>query len=209
MNWNEAEPSQWVNDVSVRNIDHINILTWQWPRNIQYVYIAKVIEQEADIERSGRPLKLYTREEYKANAGYKDSVTSIGKIVYKVYPAIRKDGQMIVLDQQNQLNEVSPKTQKGKIFYSITYKKNWFSQQKTVRIKVRTEISLPKETLSYVKKTGSSPLNIDDGSVYSFVHDFDQGLSLLPDIQINKQDYIGLFFTNGKKDGEHYELIPE
>lgn len=209
MNWNEAEPSQWVNDVSVRNIDHIHILTWQWPRNIQYVYIAKVIEQEADIERSERPLKLYTREEYKANAGYKDSMSSIGKIVYKVYPAIRKEGQMIILDQQNQLNEVSAKTQKGRIFYSITYKNNWFSQQKTVRIKVRTEISLPKETLSYVKKTGSSPLNIEDGSVYSFVHDFNQGLTLLPDIQINKQDYIGLFFTNGKKDGEHYELIPE
>lgn len=209
MNWNEAEPSQWVNDVSVRNIDHINILTWQWPRNIQYVYIAKVIEKEADIERSERPLKLYTREEYKANAGYKDSMSSIGKIVYKVYPAIRKEGQMIILDQQNQLNEVSAKTQKGRIFYSITYKNNWFSQQKTVRIKVRTEISLPKETLSYVKKTGSSPLNIEDGSVYSFVHDFNQGLTLLPDIQINKQDYIGLFFTNGKKDGEHYELIPE
>jgi len=31
----------------------------------------------------------------------------------------------------------------------------------------------------------------------------------LPEIEINKNDQIKLFFTDGKKYGEIYELIPE
>jgi hypothetical protein len=211
MNWRNAESNQWILDPSVRKLDNGIILSWQWPRNIEFVYVVKAVEgQELSFgEGSSLPMKLYTREEYKSNAGYKDYIHSIGKIVYKIYPAVREDGTMYILDQENEKNEITIKADKAKIFYSIQYKKGLFSKQKTVRMTIRTEISVPKETLCFVKKKGSNPSSMDDGSIYPFNQDFEPGQNALPEIQVNKDDYIRLFFTNGQKYGDLYELIPE
>ena len=211
MNWRIAESGMWINDPSVRILDNVIILSWQWPKDIEFVYIVKAIEgQELSFgEESSLPMKFYTREEYKSHAGYKDYIHSIGKIVYKIYPALRENGNMIILNQDNQKNEITIKAQKAKIYYSIHYKKGWFNQQKQVKININSEIFVPRETLCYVKKKGSNPTSCDDGSIYPFANDFEPGRTYLPEIQVNKDDYIRIFFTNGKQYGDLYELIPE
>ncbi|WP_419392864.1 beta-mannanase [Cytobacillus praedii] len=211
MNWSYAESNQWIKEPKIRMQDYAVILSWQWPKNIEFVYICKAAEEDGLSfgEESSIPMKLYTREEYKSNAGYKDTVDSIGKIVYKIYPAIHENGKIVILNQDNQHNEITIKAQKAKIYYSIKYKKGWFSSKKTVKITIKSEVFIPKETLCYVKKKESHPTSTIDGSIYHFVNDFQPGRTFLPEIQINKDDYIRLFFTNGKQYGDLYELIPE
>jgi hypothetical protein len=210
MKWSLAENNQYITEARFRMVDQMALLTWQWPKGIEYVYIVKASDRNKFGPEQVFPMKLYTKEEYKANAGYKDFVQSIGKIVVKIYPVIRENGEMIVLNQENGMNEIELKGQKAKIRYSIMYSKGWFSKQKTVKMRIRPDIFLSKDAICYVKKEGQQPINMEDGTIYSFVHDFEPGTSgELPEIQVNKNDYIGLFFTDGKKYGELYDLIPE
>jgi hypothetical protein len=210
MKWSIAEENQYITEARFRVVDQIALLTWQWPKGIEFVYIVKSSERNNIGPEYDLPMKLYTKEEYKANAGYKDLIQSIGKVVVKIYPAIRENGEMILLNQENNMNEIEIKGQKAKIYYSITYSKGWFSKQKTVKMRIRPDIYLPKETLCYVKSEGKRPISVEEGTIYSFVHDFEPGhRNELPEIQVNKDDHIGIFFTDGKKYGEIYELIPE
>jgi hypothetical protein len=74
---------------------------------------------------------------------------------------------------------------------------------------IMTETALDKELLVYVKKIGSVPISIDDGTMYPFVRDFPAGKTEQPEIEIGKDEYIRIFFSNGRKSAEIYELIPQ
>ncbi|MNN38378.1 hypothetical protein D3C81_1523740 [compost metagenome] len=100
-------------------------------------------------------------------------------------------------------------TGRAKIRYSITHKSGLLRKYKTVQISVLSEVEIPKEALCYVKKQGNYPVSIEDGTVYPFLRDFPSGRSTLPVIEVGKNDYVRLFFTDGPKYGRLYELIPE
>jgi hypothetical protein len=104
---------------------------------------------------------------------------------------------------------VHVRTGKAKIFYSLKRGRNWFSPYQSLQIRIFSEIPIPKDVLCYVKKEGSIPANKDDGTQYAFIRDLQPGVNLMPEIEVRKKDVIRLFFTDGKKYGELYELIPE
>ncbi|MEC0328998.1 beta-mannanase [Paenibacillus macerans] len=189
-------------------------LQWQWPEGIQAVYIDK---RSAERERQGEyrnppsaaGLKLYTREEYKTAGGYADRIDTIGLVAYTVYACIMDDGDKRLVYQPDGRNTVEFSTGRAKIRYSVSHKSGLLRKYKTVQISVLAEVEIPKEALCYVKKQGSYPVSIDDGTVYPFLRDFPPGRSTLPPIEVGKNDYVRLFFTDGPKYGRLYELIPE
>ncbi|MGZ9585584.1 beta-mannanase [Paenibacillus marinisediminis] len=185
-------------------------LRWHWPAGVQSVYIRKM-DADAGVEEPESPtgLRLYTKDEYKANNGYHDRVTGIGRILYTVYACVMEDGEQLLIRQQDGSNRTAVSTGKAKIRYAVRMKGGLFKKYKTVHIQVTTEVPLSKEVLCYVKKQGGYPINRDDGTVYPFVVDFAPGQNVLPAIEIGKEEYVRLFFTDGPRYGHLYELIPE
>lgn len=212
MEWDEHKNEQQrITEMKQRVQENECIVTWKWPEGIQFVYIYSFLA-DAEIppeKRQDRAMKLYTREEYKAKMGYRVQMETIGRFAVRVYASERLDGQMIVYKQEDEDNIVRFSSGKARIRYSIKYGRAFFKKQKPVRIELNSEVYISKDVLCYVKKEGSFPLNKDDGLSYPFIHDILPGRNVLPEIEINKNDQIKLFFTDGKKYGEIYELIPE
>ncbi|MDR0271618.1 beta-mannanase [Paenibacillus sp.] len=189
------------------------ILRWRWPEDITAVYIERSIAGEEPMPDAKRPnmsrLKLYTRNEYKASNGYHDRIDGVGKVVYTIYASTETEDGPALIRQHDGHNRKEFSTGKAKVWFSIRQKSGWLQKYKSVQIKVTTEISIPKEALCYVKKEGSYPANKDDGTQYPFVTDFEAGRNVLPVIEVGKNDYVRLFFTDGKRYGQMYELVPE
>ena len=184
-------------------------LRWLWPAGIQAVYVHKAAEGSSADRPSVAELKLYTRDEYKANNGYRDRIEDFGRLVYTVYACLlQEDGQTLII-QPNGENRITLSTGRARIRYSIRYKGGWFKKFKAAQIQVTAEVPLPADVLCYVKKQGGYPVSQDDGTVYPFVEPFAPGRNVLPEIEIGKDDYIRLFFTDRRQYGKIYELIPE
>jgi len=186
------------------------ILRWHWPAGVQAVYIHKTAaEGGASDPTSVAGMRLYTKDEYKANNGYHERVDGIGRIQYTVYACILEQGEATPIRQLDGSNRQTVSTGKAKIRYAIRMRGGLFKKYKTVHIQVTTEVPLPKEVLCYVKKQGGYPANREDGTVYPFVADFAAGRNMLPEIEVGKDEYVRLFLTNGQLYGHLYELIPE
>lgn len=200
-----------ISDVKHRIQDHECIMTWRWPEGALYVYIFG-FQMDAKAP-AGRPksdeMRLYTREEYKARQGYRVQLEGIGRLAFRIYAAELEDGNMRVTCQEDEDNLIVFSSGKAKIRFSVKYGAAWFRKRKTVSIALNSEVFVSREALCYVKKEGAMPHNNEDGVVYPFIHDINPGRNVLSDIEIGKQDYIRLFFTDRKKYGELYELIPE
>lgn len=186
-------------------------LRWHWPEGIQAVYIHRsladgAVSGEEPVVDPGS-LRLYTRNEYKANNGYQDRIDGVGRMAYTVYAAVIEDGETVLIRQPDGDNRTEFSTGKARVLYSIRQKSGWLQKFKSVEIKVTTEIPIPKDALCYVKKQGSYPANKDDGTMYPFVMDFAAGKNVLPVIEVGKNDYVRLFFTDGKRYGQLYELV--
>lgn len=191
--------------------DNECIITWNWPEGIQFVYVYgfKADAEVGPNQRAAKDMKLYTRDEYKARKGYRAQLDGIGRFAFRVYVSERVDGNMVVHRQEDEDNIIRFSSGKAKIFYSIKYGRAFFSKRKPVRIQLNSEVYISRDALCYVKKEGSFPLHADDGIVYPFIHDIQPGRNVLPEIEINKDDQLKLFFTDRKKYGEMFELIPE
>ncbi|MGG4552437.1 beta-mannanase [Paenibacillus humicus] len=190
------------------------LLRWQWPEGLQAVYIDeraadRGLYGESDHAPQPGELRLYTREEYKAAGGYRDRIDQVGLVRYTVYACIMEHGEKLLIRQPGAENTVEISTGRAKIRYSIRQKSSLLRKYKTVQISVLAEVEVPKEALCYVKKQDSYPASIEDGTVYPFLRDFPAGRSTLPVIEIGKNDYVRLFFTDGRKYGRFFELIPE
>ncbi|MNP17606.1 hypothetical protein D3C76_1100430 [compost metagenome] len=154
-------------------------------------------------------MKLYTRDEYKANNGYHERTQGIGGWIYTVYACWLNDGEPVLIHQEDGQNRKQISTGKARILYSIKQKQRLFQKYKTIEMRVTTEVPISKDVLCYVKKQGSYPSNKTDGTVYPFVQHFNPGRNSLPAIEVGKNDYVRIFFTDGPKYGQIYELMPE
>lgn len=183
-------------------------LRWHWPGSVQAVYIGKTaVGQEQADAPSTAGFKLYTKAEYKANNGYHSRIEGIGRYTFTVYACQEGEGGPQLILQQGGENAIEISAGKAKIQYSIRSKAGIFQKYKTIQIQVTTEVPLTKDVLCYVKKQGGYPANKEDGTLYPFVSPFSSGKNLLPAIEVGKQDYIRLFFTDGRLYGQMYELI--
>ncbi|SEU01643.1 beta-mannanase [Paenibacillus sp. NFR01] len=205
----EAIPEAEITAVTATLEDRACTLRWRWPDQVQAVCIHK---GPAGQTKEGAPpsgLKLYTREEYKANNGYRDRLDDIGLVEYTVYARLSEGGETVLLRQPGGGNRTVVSAGKARIYYSIQNKKSLFGKHKTVNMTISSEVPVPKDVLCYVKKTGGSPVSKDDGIRFPFIDDFPAGRSVLPPIEIGRDDQIRIFFTDGRTYGRYYELIPE
>lgn len=188
-------------------------LRWHWPASVQAVYIRKTAADQEHIEGSNNVvpnhegLKLYTKAEYKSNNGYHTRMDGIGRYMFTVYACQESEGGPELILQPNGGNTIEISAGKAKIHCSIKYKTGLFQKYKTIQITVTTEVPIGKDVLCYVKKQGGYPANKEDGTLYPFVSAFSSGKNTLPAIEVGKQDYIRIFFTDGRLHGQMYELI--
>lgn len=213
MRFDEANASTpLITDVNSQVDDRFCTLRWRWPDGVQAVYIHKASAEEAtdvngDVPPNG--MKLYTREEYKANNGYRDRLEEIGLITYTIYARLAGNGEAVLVRQSDGSNRVVVSAGKARIYYSIQQKRGFFGKQKTVHMTITAEVPVARDVLCYVKKRGGHPAGKEDGILFPFVQDFAPGRNVLPPIEIGKDDFVRIFFTDGRKYGLYYELVPE
>ncbi|GED30179.1 hypothetical protein BCE02nite_13200 [Brevibacillus centrosporus] len=187
------------------------VINWHWAEEVPCVYVhCSAYGEPFDVSQiSDTELKLYTREEYKAHKGLRGKSEGIGRYTYRIFPCRLEQGKPVMLIPPGEAHIVHVRTGKAKILYSFKRGRSWFSAYQSLQIRIFSEIPVSKDVLCYVKKEGSAPTNKDDGTQYAFIRDIQPGENLLPEIEVRKKDVIRLFFTDGKKYGELYELIPE
>lgn len=199
-----------ITEVVSRVEDRFCTLRWRWPDGVQAVCIHKAsAEAPEDEEHPPSGMKLYTREEYKANNGYRDRLDEIGLVAYTIYARLSENGETLLVRQRDGANKTLVSAGKARIYYSVQYKKGLFSKLKTVHMTITAEVPVPKEVLCYVKKRDGHPASREDGALFPFVQDFAPGRNQLPPIEVGKDDFIRIFFTDGRKYGLYYELVPE
>jgi len=199
-----------ISDVTSRVEDRICTLRWRWPDGVQAVCIYKAAAEEPEpSEHPPSGLKLYTREEYKANNGYRDRLEEIGLVSYTLFARLSENGQTVLVRQPEGDNIIVVSAGKARIYYSILHKKGFFQKAKTVHMAITAEVPVGRDVLCYVKKRGGYPAGKDDGILFPFVQDFAAGRNILPPIEIGKEDFVRIFFTDGRKYGLFYELVPE
>ncbi|MGC5774502.1 beta-mannanase [Paenibacillus pabuli] len=189
-------------------------LRWLWPESVEAVYVERLELDLMGDDRTGEQtaqgkLKLYTKEEYKASNGYTDRITGFGAIRYTVYACQMEEDGPVLLRQLDGDNTVIASAGKADIRFSIRYKSGFFQKRKSVLMTITAEAPVPKEALCYVRKQGGVPLNKEDGTVYPFVSDFAPGRNEMPPVEVAKDDYVRLFFTDGPKYGAAYRLISD
>ncbi|MFK9090263.1 beta-mannanase [Bacillus salipaludis] len=212
MNWEPiSSPNHEIRDVNKTVRDTEVHLSWFWSKEIDFVYIYKAsadnIKPINEIDE--QDLKLYTREEYKVNQGYIGKLDTLGRTAYRIFPCQKRDGKLTVFKQENENNLIYITGSRAKIYFSIAYKNKLFHSRKKVKMAIMTELPLEKELLVYVKKSGGVPISLEDGTVYPFVRDFPAGKTVTPEIEMDKNEFLRIFFSNGKNAAQNYELIPE
>ncbi|WP_340006912.1 beta-mannanase [Paenibacillus sp. FSL K6-0276] len=201
-----------ITDVTTQVDDRFCTLRWRWPDCVQAVYIHKTSAEEASIGTGDIPpvgMKLYTREEYKSNNGYRDRLDEIGLVSYTIFTRLAENGETLLVRQSDGANRVVVSAGKARIYYSIQQKRGLFGKQKTVHMAITAEVPLARDVLCYVKKRGGHPAGKEDGILFPFVQDFAPGRNVLPPIEVGKDDFVRIFFTDGPKYGLYYELVPE
>ncbi|WP_142305355.1 beta-mannanase [Neobacillus jeddahensis] len=212
MNWEMIpSPNYEIKEIRTTVRDSEVHLTWFWSKEIDFVYIYKAPADEVKPinEITEQDIKLYTRDEYKVNRGFRGRLDGIGRYAYRIFPGQKHNGILSIYQQTNDNNLIYLSGSKAKIYFSITYKNKLLQPKKRVQMSIMTELALDKDLLVYVKKRGAPPLSIEDGTVYPFVRDFPAGKTMQPEIVVGKEEYIRIFFSNGRKSAESFELIPE
>jgi len=212
MRYTEADGSTpIISDVTSRVEDRFCTLRWRWPDGVQAVCIYKATAEEeaGHFEPPTHGLRLYTREEYKANNGYRDRLDEIGLVSYTLFARLTESGETVLVRQPEGDNRIVVSAGKARIYFSILHKKGFFQKAKAVHMTITAEVPVARDVLCYVKKRGGYPAGKDDGILFPFVQDFAPGRNVLPPIEVGKDDYVRIFFTDGRKYGLYYELVPE
>lgn len=198
-----------IDGLTSRVEDRTCTLRWRWPEGAEAVMIHKG-EPGADApDHPPAGLRLYTKEEYKANNGYHDRMDEIGLVEYTVYVRISEGGEALLVRQSGEANRLTVSAAKARIRYGVSYRKGLFRKGKTVHITVTAEAPVAKEALCYVKKKGGYPAGKDDGIRFPFVQDFQAGRNALPPVEVGGDEYVRVFFTDGPKYARFFELVPE
>ncbi len=189
-------------------------IRWKWPSHIDIVYILKInIFRDFSLENiKEENVKIYTRDEYKEFNGYVETIKEINQYKYFLFPGVERENEIILLKQNDGKNEIVVTTGTPEICYEIRELKSFsslFSKEKRIEIAIYSEVDLKKDVLCYVKKQGSYPSSKDDGICFEFVQDIYAGENIMPEIMVNKNEFIKLFIKDTEKYGNAYNLKKE
>lgn len=186
-------------------------IRWKWPSHINIVYILKIdIFRDFSLDNiKGKDVRIYTREEYKEFNGYVETIKEINQYKYFVFPGVEGENEIILLKQNDGKNEILVTTGTPEICYEIRELKSFssfFSKEKKLEITINSEVDLRKDVLCYVKKRGSYPCSKDDGICFEFVQDIYSGENIMPEIIVNRNEFVKLFIKDIEKYGNGYNL---
>lgn len=183
------------------------ILTFKWPNELESLYIYKqgLLQQETiDWEK---PYRKYTKNEYARFGGFVDSNVTSAMSKYILCPFIQNDFESYIVRYEEGCNEIEVISKRIEIRYEIHEKKKLFSSRKMVQMKVFCEVPLPKEYLYYVKKKGSIPTSLADGMKFQFISDFEAGDNALPEIEVDKDEYVRIYLSDEVPYKEVYRIL--
>lgn len=197
-----------VSDLKAEVFENSLILNWRWPKDSDIVYIFRgKASQSAEVEKLGeKQLKLYTKDEYKEFNGYREKIREINEYKFIVFPAKEEEEGIALINQNNGENEITVCTGKPEIVYDVVESKKLFSKLKTVELTLYMDIEVSRDTLCYVKKKGSLPLNEEDGIKFEFSTDFHAGKNEMPPFEVEKDEYVRVFLNSSKSTGSKYIL---
>lgn len=182
-------------------------LTFRWPNDLESLYIYKQnLMQEEDIDWE-KPYRKYTKNEYARFGGFIDQEAKSAISKYILCPHIQdRDGEYLLQDTQG-TNEIKVISQRIQVRYTLQEKKKLFSSRKKVQMHVFCEVPLPMDYLCYVKKKGSIPISLEDGMQFQFISDFNAGDNILPEIEVDQDEYVRIYLTEQVPYKEAYHIM--
>lgn len=182
-------------------------LKFNWPNELEMLYIYKANLANGEEIDLDKPYRKYTKNEYSNFGGFIDDAADGGIVKYVLCP-YRHDGfEEYLVTFENKENEVCVIASRIEVRYELHEKKKLFGKQKKVQMQVFCEKEIPKEYLCYVKKKGSIPVGLADGMRFQFIDDFSAGNNLLPEVEIDKDEYIRIYLTEEVPYQEAYRVI--
>lgn len=179
------------------------VINFKWPNTLEQICIYKKNVLQEDRLDWMRPYRRYTRDEYMNFGGFKDEVCEAGMMEYTLCPLMREGDETYIILYPHLENTIEIFTNKIQIKYTIKEKSKLFSNIKRVQMNVFCDTEIKKETICYVKKKGAVPVSEDDGIQFRFMKDFSPGNNILPEIEMDKDDYVRIYLA---KDVKHKEL---
>lgn len=204
--WYDKEGPK-ITDIKVRLEEGKVILTFKWPNELEQIYIYKqsmLCEETIDWEK---PYRKYTKNEYASFNGFIDKREGEAMCRYVLCPYIQNQEEAYIVQFEDKCNEVEIITQKIEVRYQINEKKKLFSSRKTIQMSVFCETKLPRDYLCYVKKKGTIPTGIKDGTCFQFISDFEPGDNVFSEIEVDKDEYVRIYLSDDVPFKEAYRVL--
>lgn len=198
-----------VSQLKARREEDKIILNFKWPNSLEHICVYKKSILKSDEIDETKPYRKYTKEEYVKFGGFIDYVTEVGLIHYIICPHILEGDKAYVIWSHNEENSIDISTGKIEIRYTIKEKKKLFSSRKTIQMTLFCDTEIPRELICYTKKRGEIPLNNQDGSRFQFVQDFNAGQNILPEIEVDKEEYIRIYLADNIAHQELYWIYKQ
>ena len=185
-------------------------LTFQWPPDVQQVYIFRTVEEALDIATADwAQAKLFTLQEYKKQGGYVEAAPA-GAFTYHLYPFLRQEGEDIILvcadsPDSPDSNKAAQNTLRvtGPVVIQFSVREKAGLRDKTHKVELLSPRKLDGDVLCYVKKTGGYPASVADGTLYFFGDGLEAGLPLRCEIKTRKDEYIRIFVRDAAQSGAY------
>lgn len=201
----ERQPS--ISDIKAK-VEHGKVtLNFKWPNELENLYIYKQSLMNGEEIDWDKPYRKYTKNEYASFGGFVDQAEGCAVSRYILCPYIQDDFERYIIDYKDDRNEIKVISQQIQIGYEIQEKKKLFSTRKLVQMHVFCELPLPQDYLCYVKKKGSIPVGPEDGMRFEFISDFMAGDNVLPEIEVDKDEYVRIYLTDEVPYKEVYRIV--
>ncbi|WP_226679065.1 hypothetical protein [Mesobacillus jeotgali] len=187
-------------------------LTWNWPKDFDYVYVHTSINEpkELESEKECNLASVYSKDEYKRSQGFQNAV-DLGpgnKHIIQVYPVRASDDAMqIYVTPYREDLSVLINSKKAKIQAAVTEKRKFFSKRKKVTITLYSnEMDIDKRALCYVKKANSRPVDKTDGYYFPLLRTVRKGQKASFNITVSKNDLVNVFLSDTEVYGDLIQL---
>lgn len=206
MKWYDGRDPR-VADIKVHLEERKVTLSFKWPNELENLYIYKKSLLKEEEINWDKPYRKYTKSEYARFGGFVDQSLESAISLYILCPYIQDSFESYIVRYEDHCNEVEVIAKKIEVRYQINEKKKLFSNRKVVQMSIFCETELPKSYLCYVKKRGSIPIGIEDGTCFRFISDFEAGDNVLSEIEVDKDEYVRIYLTEDVPFKEGYRVV--
>ena len=196
-----------ISDIKAELDERGVLLKFKWPHTLECLYVYKINLQEEQTLDYEKPNLIYTKNEYMRFGGLLDQGGDSGLMEYILCPYMQDESDHYLVTFKENCNRIKVITSKIHIQYEIEEKKKLFKPRKVVKMHIYCDEEVPSNYLYYVKKRGSVPTSLTDGMQFQFITDFEAGENSLPEIEIDKEEYIAIYLSDEVPYRELYQVV--